>query len=396
MAPGINVDPYGIIPTSSKTLDEQKKLGFGGNKITIPDSPASPFRKGLQKAGKTLLTGAGVGGASILDAVSTMVEQITGAPTKKFLPGNIEAFDKSLQSWNLGIGASTASTATTPTAASKTSLSQQAPAGITPPVVATPANETVAKPITAEASTTAPATVGGIKPYTPPPGWKTTLGMQDFAKYENPTEYRMGITRDLSDNKIVYDPQTNQPVPLIEARGIGALKKPVDETTKTLATIDKELTKPGVDRQGLLKLRGDIIGHKETAEAAKLAAQGIGAYRAGELDVKNKELNLSIEKFAKENDMKDPQNIIKLATSIAPKKTSYDASGATIIEPDVNTGLLILQKFGYKIGGLTPEKVDHFARAKAVLAKGAKREDVETLLKSKGYTDDQIKKGLGE
>lgn len=146
----------------------------------------------------------------------------------------------------------------------------------------------------------------------------------------------------------------------------------------------------------LYKELGTIEGRKETTEAAKVAAQGIGAYHAGELAIKNKNLQLDIAKFAKENDMKDPQNIIKLATSIAPKKTSYDASGATTIEPDVNAGLQLLQKFGYNIGGLAPEKVDHMAKAKAVLTRGAKRKDVEALLKSKGYTDDQIKKGLGE
>jgi hypothetical protein len=247
MAPENNVDPYGIIPSvSKKSNTELDKFVARGGIGDIVNTPPSPFRKGLEKTGATLISGLGVGGAGIIDTISSLVDNIVGTKTPALLPKNIDAFGKSLSAWNLGIG-TPSNTSTTPTTApvAKPSMSAQAPVpgGITPSQVSS--TETVNKPVSGS----------GIEPYTPPPGWETKLGMQDFSKYATPTEYRMDKGRGI-----------------IEARKIDTLaNKPVDETQKSLGIIDKELTKPNLNestRTALLKERAGLVGHTLTAKTA--------------------------------------------------------------------------------------------------------------------------------
>jgi hypothetical protein len=404
MAPGINVDPLGRIPTSSKVSDTEldravaripatvaanvnnigdelntlkKDYGKGinamgaaistkANDITgiikevgdyfsnrnlaeeqnianIKDRgfgiPASTDNKSLVNQAADVGTSMGIIGNQGINALHTAWKDLTGygMPALDKINQNAqeaEAFRRS----QLGRGVAPFTSAATPNSIPKASTSQQAPAGITPPATAPPANETIAKPAAADTSAATPA-VGGIKPYVPPTGWSTKIGEQDFTKAPySPTEFRRGITRDSTDNKIIYDPQTNQPVPLIEARGIDSLKKPVDETAKTLGIIDKELARPGTDKQALLKTRSDVVGHGIIAKDRNELTR---------LQLENKQENTELNRqnradILKLNELKDWETRYSDVDPLTQKATF---SGTTAVAKSLLEGLEVPSRY---------------------------------------------------
>jgi hypothetical protein len=129
------------------------------------------------------------------------------------------------------------------------------------------------------------------------------------------------------------------------------------------AFVDKNADNANLKGMGYVEMDGKII---PTISRPDEQGQGIGRdLTVGELEAmsplvreqmasrdRQAAIRWDVEKFAKANDMKDPQNVLKLAASIAPrqKTTTYDDQGnATVNEvPDVNAGLKMLRDMGFK------------------------------------------------
>jgi len=145
--------------------------------------------------------------------------------------------------------------------------------------------------------------------------------------------------------------------------------------------------------EGEYGLEGQKTVGAAHVEAARLAADANRGVHTANRDLEERKFKFEIAKFAETNDLKNPVNYLKLAASIAPKKTSFDESGAPTVEPDVNAGLTVLESLGYPApAGIKSKKPPTpIERAKQVLAEGADRDKVVKLLKTKGFTDEQLK-----
>jgi hypothetical protein len=188
-----------------------------------------------------------------------MVDNILGTKTPSLVPGNIEAFDKSLQAWNLGIGTPTASAATTPAAAPKVSLSQQAPIITGKPEgdFNAPSNETVAKPVTAGESAGSgilPKTTNDIYGYKAKTGENVLTNMPSTAtdqgiKPKVVLNSRLGIGGEQTTTspayKAIQDKITQlESLPKVESPGSGQMGIPksrlaaITELYKELGTVE--------------------------------------------------------------------------------------------------------------------------------------------------------------
>jgi hypothetical protein len=222
-----------------------------------------------------------------------------------------------------------------------------------PPVV--PASLSQAQPVSLQDNIVSPQGTPQEKPL---PG-----GMYSAKEMKGVLDTQRGI--DISNNSPFYDAEVSGRNTTLTPKGVGGIKQDLNSRVEDL--IDK-LSKQTYDIAGnkhsmdknyatIAALRGHQITGEYGLEGHKIAAGG--EKNAEKNAIEREKLAFEISKFTQTNDMKNPLNLLKLASTIAPKKkqTTLDADGNPTVyeEPDVNAGLVMLQKWGYKLpGGLSP------------------------------------------
>lgn len=105
-------------------------------------------------------------------------------------------------------------------------------------------------------------------------------------------------------------------------------------------------------RGGMGLGRDLTIGELEALGPYVNAREAAAARREG-LGIERQKLAFEIDKFARTNDMKDPQNFMKLVISVAPKTkvTTYDSDGNATVEerPNLAAGAKFVQDMGYAV-----------------------------------------------
>jgi hypothetical protein len=363
----------------------------------------TPFMKDVSKVGGVV--------ANVLRKINSAME-VAGAGVGDYFEGtNLmdtagPRFDKA---WGLNNN-------TPPVAAPVQPVAKQVaspnPPVNTQPVEPVPIMPSVTSPVVVTSTDSAAPLGVGAKPFDADPTGR--VQRERDSAYANRVQTKNDIQNDIdrimSERKL--DEMTNW-----AGRGLGIgqyqskygadvlpeLIKLKESANRDAATSEQNsITEQVKGAFGLEGQKTVAAAHENAAKFTAAAHQGEGAANR---EVENRKLQFEIEKFAKSNNLKDPINFLKLAASIAPKKTSFDESGAPTVEPDVNAGLTVLESLGYPAPpGIKSKKPPTiWEQAKGTLSAGMNkpetdmkklRKDVVGILKTKGFTDSQIEEGL--
>jgi len=364
--------------------------GFGTG-----EEQQTPFIKDVSKVGGVV--------ANVLQKINSAME-VAGAGLGDYFQGtNLmdtagKRFDKA---WGLNNVSSPAVTTSVQPVA-KQVVAPNPPVN-TQPVEPVPIMPSVTSPVVVQpANSAAPLGIGN-KPFDPDPTGR--IQRERDSAYANRVQTKNDIQNDI--DKIMYERKLDEATNWA-GRGLGIgqyvskygadvlpelMKLKEGANLNASKTAAESISDQSKNAFGLEGQKVVAAAHENAAKFTAAAHQGEGAANR---EIENRKLQFEIEKFVKSNNLKDPINFLKLAASIAPKKTSFDESGAPTVEPDVNAGLTVLESLGYPAppGIKSKKPPTPMERAKEVLAKGAKRDDVVKLLKSKGFTDEQIKSEL--
>lgn len=319
---GKRIAPLVSAPTEQQFGDNSilKAIQDVSSKISIP---STPFTRDVGSAISTLgdvglKAGAvaGVLGATGQGLARDAVQYFTGMEGLDLRPAAYEAANQVL--FGEGLGGRKADGGIKQQAVQPTSGSEAArvPAPVTSPEPPSPA-----APLSAASAT---ATEPSTNKWWTQDNWRIS-GMGGVTPQgEMPTAVR--VTKGAGLNKS----------DLLEARGVPELMPQEDRLSKeTYSAIDQ------------MKKIGGIAATKNISDLLKNEYAMRTAGKAGGIEAAK--LAWEVEKFSKENDIKNPLKFMELAAKIAPKKTSYDETGATTVEPDTNAGLKILQEMGYTL-----------------------------------------------
>lgn len=300
--------------------------GIGEAYFTPSKEPSVPM--GIGAVGESVATT--IGGINPLSA-SDFGAIAAGGQSQNVNPLNPEAANTPLL--NFGVGKTT----------------KPAPLVAANTVSATPALPTPTStpaPVASLGQPPAPTGVIPTKQWWTQDGWKISGKSGITPQGEDPTAVRASGSYKRGNR-------------LLEARGIGELKKTLTPEEKTNADIealvDSIRKNPANIRS---KAYGGGFSPKAEAQIVELRKSQLGI--EGQKKTEREKLAFEIDKFAKTTDMKDPLNILKLAATISPKKkqTTFDIDGNPTVseEPDISGGLKLLEDMGYKLpAGIKPK-----------------------------------------
>ena len=270
---------------------------------------------------------------------------------------------------------------------------------VTSPVVVTPANSA------------APLGVGEAKPFDPDPTGR--IQRERDSAYANTVMEKNNIQNDI--DRIMYERKLDE-MTNWAGRGLGIGQYQSKYGADVLPELMK--LKEGANlnasrfaqesvadqSKNAYGLENQRVASTAQVQAAKYAADATRGEHVANRELENKKLEFEVSKFAKTNDMKDPINYLKLASSLAKRPTT-DENGVTVFVPDVEAGATVLEKLGYPApaGIKVPKPPTIWEQAKGTLSAGMNkpetdmkklRKDVVGILKTKGFTDSQIEEGL--